>query len=123
MFRDCTLLLLFFVALGLSCEKSTTPAPAPAPTDLCQKAIDHLSSTLNGPGKMADGEKLISSVVTAISLARCRVEGLSSRQANCILSAKTLKQFMALGECGAIKEKKPSWLILPPTPSELGETQ
>ena len=89
--------------------------------DLCDRTLSHLTSLMDGGAQREMGtvEKAIYGLVTSGSVAQCRSEGLSQAQADCILTAKTRDQFMALGECEAIQAKKPSWLLLPPSQAEM----
>ena len=82
-------------------------------TDDCQEAVNHAHKFLMA-GNISDGEKRAMEVVMNSAVKKCRNEGLSSEQKACVMSASNLQEFMDLMACPAIKNKKPSWLSLPP---------
>jgi hypothetical protein len=105
--------------MGFGCEKPSTQEKEP---DLCEKTINHMMSVTSGAtegAKMGVAERVFDGLVAARSIATCRQEGLSQAQADCILDARNFQQIMAIGTCDALREKKPSWLTLPPTPEEI----
>jgi len=111
--------LSLVLALGLvaaaACGRSSEDDQ---PTDLCQSAVDHVMTLVNGgfgDAKVSASERLAMDTARSASLAKCRAEGITQAQADCILAARTFEQFMAMGTCPALRDKKPSWLILAPT--------
>lgn len=81
----------------------------------CQRAVDHMVSPApDGPGAPGPEEMQIIRTVRAMALATCQREGLSKAQADCILGARTIDERLLLLRCPAIRERKPSWLRLPP---------
>lgn len=68
----------------------------------CDAAVDHLVELMSrADEKVAAGERAIIALVRTQSLSACREEGLSQAQADCIMGATTIEQFMALGTCRA----------------------
>ncbi len=116
-------MLVACLSMAAGCGKSST---GPQESDLCTKTVNHLMSLMSGADQgvpMRQGERIAAGLAGAASIASCRQEGLSQAQADCILGASNTEQLMAMGSCAAIREKKPSWLMLPPTPDELAQLQ
>ena len=115
------------LCMGVACERPSTEVTDSKEPDLCAKTIDHMMSVASGVSDTADGgrmslaERAFDGMVARASLATCRREGLSQQQADCILAASNFEQFMAIGACPALREKKPSWLRLPPTPEAIAQ--
>jgi hypothetical protein len=85
----------------------------------CEQAVRHVTFALipaDAESQPGEGERRIMEIATRMAMVKCESEGLSDAQAACILGVKTLDELLALGECPAIREKKPSWLILPAVP-------
>ncbi|MEM9487563.1 MAG: hypothetical protein AAGC55_00395, partial [Myxococcota bacterium] len=81
---------------------------------LCDKAVKHVLTGMIPPGsEPGENEKAIMDVTVSMTLAKCRAEGLSQAQADCIMAVQTIDQLLHLGECPAIAADRPSWLILP----------
>ena len=81
----------------------------------CQRAVDHVIMPLpTETGTPSPEEMQIIRTVRAMALATCQREGLSEAQEACILAARTMDERLRLGRCPAIRERKPSWLQLPP---------
>jgi CTP:molybdopterin cytidylyltransferase MocA len=82
----------------------------------CDKAVRHVIEgvvPVEGIEQVSSGERAIMQQVVAMSIARCRSEGLSEAQAACILAVRDLDGLMTVGSCPAIRAQKPSWLIAP----------
>ena len=85
----------------------------------CEQAVGHVMSFLVGPGdEVSEGEQTAMEQVQSLALQSCASEGLSEAQLDCILNAETFDEFMALGECEALRESPPSWLQVPYPPTE-----
>ncbi len=86
--------------------------------DACARGVDHAfaltvkqgTGTVGSPS--ADEQRAMDAVKQA-SLEQCRKEGLSQPQLDCILGATDWNAFTKLGECPAIKDKRPGWLMIP----------
>ena len=116
MMRLPTILLILLATTACSKERAVVKPPT---EDSCSVAVKHVSRLLASAGAgaaAAGGERAISSTVTEASIAKCRAEGLSAAQSGCILSAQTLEQMLALSSCPAIRDRKPSWLLIPSLP-------
>lgn len=91
----------------------------------CETAVRHMTNPVplpEGSEPGAEEQRLIDIVLKA-SINSCVKEGLSKEQADCILRVQTMDQLMELGECPAIKAKKPGWLQLAPTRAQMDELQ
>ncbi len=64
-------------------------------------------------GATSSPERRLIDQINAAAFAACQQEGLNARQAECIMAAKGREDFLALGNCDAIKARRPSWLRLP----------
>jgi hypothetical protein len=116
--RRTHLLVSACLLVAAGCKKVPTQTSEP---DLCQRTVDHAMSIMAGVpggGKMREEERAIASLAAAQSVATCRKEGLTQAQADCVLGVKDFEAFMAMGTCAALREKKPTWLILAPTLEE-----
>ncbi|HEU5061165.1 MAG TPA: hypothetical protein VFU21_31760 [Kofleriaceae bacterium] len=81
----------------------------------CRRTIDHVKAIVAADAKAAGrGKKVVGGAAEIASMSVCTHEGLSPAQADCITAARDLDQLLAVGECPAIREKKPRWLVLPP---------
>jgi hypothetical protein len=81
----------------------------------CRRTIDHVKAIVAADASgAARGEKVVIGAVEIASMSVCTHEGLSPAQADCITAARDRDQLVAVGECPAIREKKPRWLVLPP---------
>ena len=84
---------------------------------LCQRAVDHVfAMTLRGPpGSEPKGDEAAAiEVIKKSVLDRCRSEGLSQAQADCILASHVPDWDDQVRACPAIVAKLPSWLRLRP---------
>lgn len=101
---------LVTAVLLVACDKDTSK---------CEQAVRHVIFGMippDAPGQPEEGERRIMEATVRMAIATCESEGLSEAQATCILAAKSVDELLALGECPAIREKKPSWLMLPGSP-------
>jgi hypothetical protein len=64
-------------------------------------------------GAPSSSERRLIEQIKAGAFAACEQEGLDARQVACIMSAKGPEDLVALGNCDAIKARRPSWLRLP----------
>lgn len=85
----------------------------------CQRAVDHVVMPLSQEDGAANGapsadEMKIIQAVRNMALVTCQREGLSQAQAECIMAARTIDDRLRLGRCPAIRDRKPSWLQVPP---------
>jgi hypothetical protein len=97
-------------ALHVGCDKNVSK---------CEQAVRHVTFALipaDAESQPGEDERRIMEIATRMAIVKCESEGLSEAQAACILGAKTVDDLLALGECPAIRDKKPSWLILPGVP-------
>jgi hypothetical protein len=84
---------------------------------LCQRAVDHVfAMTLRGPpgSEPKGGEAVAVEAIKTGVLDRCRTEGLSQAQADCILAAHVPDWDDQVRACPAVVAKQPSWIILRP---------
>ncbi|HWU90852.1 MAG TPA: hypothetical protein VN253_26485 [Kofleriaceae bacterium] len=84
---------------------------------LCQRAVDHVfAMTLIGPpGSEPKGdEAVVIEAAKAGALDRCRREGLSQAQADCILAVHVPDWDDQVRACPAFAAKPPSWMVLRP---------
>ena len=97
-------LLVFVAACG---SKS-------ADGDLCTRGVSHVFELMSKqPGKPSSDERSAMEAVKKMSIAQCKSEGFTQPQLDCVLGATDWDKFQKLGECAAIKDRKPGWLILP----------
>lgn len=109
------LILAALLSLPTGCGNDKDRAGAEG--DLCERAVHHTVFAPMPPGareQIGEGERTIMRVSMEVSVARCRAEGLSQAQADCIFAVDDIDELLRLGECPAIRDNKPSWLILPP---------
>ncbi len=106
---------LLLVGNSLACDRdSDSDVP-----EECEQAVEHVISFVVGPSDVvSEGEQAAIEQVRSISMQTCASEGLSDEQLECILDAETMDEFMALGECEALRESPPSWLQVPYPASE-----
>jgi hypothetical protein len=88
---------------------------------ICQQAVAHVFElTVAGPPgsePKAEEARVIDSV-KSLALSRCRSEGLSRAQADCILAAHAPEWSDQLRACAAFAAKPPSWITVGPTRDE-----
>jgi hypothetical protein len=82
--------------------------------DLCARATRHVMGVIEGTAPANGPERMVIDSVAVMTTGKCRAEGLSPAQADCILAVEDTDDMMRLGECPAIAANQPSWLILPP---------
>ncbi len=93
----------------------------PALTQRCRRSVEHVATLIrSGPGSasISPQEAAIIDATTAISVASCEREGLSSAQEQCLLAIQSAQELGDAATCPAIAERRPSWLVLPPTAAE-----
>ena len=84
----------------------------------CAQAVHKLFeiTTMDPTGKGskpgADEQKVIDTIET-MTIGKCKEEGLSKAQTDCILAMKTREDMDTVGKCPAIAAKHPSWLLVP----------
>ena len=82
--------------------------------DRCTRGVSHVFELLSKqPGKPSSDERSAMEAVQKMSIAQCKSEGFTQPQLDCVLGATDWDKFQKLGECAAIKDRKPGWLILP----------
>lgn len=86
--------------------------------DRCTRGVSHVFELTLQQGASADGkpsaeERAAMEATKKSSLAECEKEGFTQAQLDCVLGATDWNKFLKLGTCTAIKERKPSWLIIP----------
>lgn len=88
----------------------------PVLQDRCQSAIHHITTLIAGFGGAppSEQEAAIIKVTEQMSVSKCVHEGLSEAQARCVLDTPDALGIEKLRECPAIRDKQPSWLLLPP---------
>jgi hypothetical protein len=100
---------VFLVACGGS---SSAPSPgsasASAASDDCTVAVTHVVDVI-AAGAKPDERKAIDQIASR-SIDRCRGEGLSAAQRDCILALHDIADPSPLATCAAIVAKKPGWL-------------
>jgi hypothetical protein len=102
--------LLALVSLAAACGKDSKPNTM---TDTCTSGVDHVFKLTSSVGTPSADEQRAMDEVKKQGLAQCRTEGLSQAQLDCILATRDVESLSKLGECPAIKSKRPSWLMLP----------
>ena len=88
---------------------------------ICQQAVAHVFELMvvGPPGSEPKGEEArVIDSVKSLALSRCRSEGLSRAQADCILAAHHPEWSDQLRACAAFVAKPPSWIIVGPTRDE-----
>jgi hypothetical protein len=106
--KQCGLAVVAALALA-SCDDQASK---------CEQAVRHVTFGMIPPGaegQPSEGERRIMEMVARASIVKCESEGLSDAQAGCILAVKSVDELLALGQCPAIRDNKPSWLIVPAT--------
>ena len=101
---------LLLIGCLAACGKEETVDPR------CRRTIDHVTAIVvaaegNEAGR---GKKVLGGAAEIASMSVCTHEGLSPAQADCITSAATLDQLLAVDSCPAIRARTPRWLVLPP---------
>lgn len=89
--------------------------------DLCARTVNHVFSlTVAGPKgsePQGDEQKMLDQIQAA-TRTRCRSEGLSQAQADCILAARPPDWDDHLRTCPAFAAKPPTWIRVRPTRDE-----
>jgi hypothetical protein len=88
---------------------------------VCELAVAHVFelTELGPPGSEPKGEEArVIESVKSMALSRCKSEGLSRAQADCILAAHHPEWSDQLRACPAFAAKPPSWVIVGPTRDE-----
>ncbi|MDQ3370298.1 MAG: RCC1 domain-containing protein [Myxococcota bacterium] len=79
--------------------------------DQCARAVDHvLALTVQGP--VASEERRAIDTIRRMTLAKCRQEGLSPAQADCIVAARGPEWADQLRTCPAFAARPSSWVML-----------
>ncbi|MCX5742184.1 MAG: hypothetical protein NT062_06780 [Proteobacteria bacterium] len=103
---------LALLTLLVACSSTETVG------DRCTRGIDHLTTlgTTAPNGKSAKPSAAEQHVIDGVwrsAMASCKAEGFTQAQLECILAATDVPTLLKVGECPAIKAKKPSWLVAP----------
>ena len=95
---------------------ATPPPVQPAAVDdRCQRGVGHVQQLMAAESKAhdmvpsADEQRAIGAVGKGM-VSLCQSEGLSQEQLDCLLNAKDWDLFKSVGDCPAIRARRPSWL-------------
>lgn len=102
--------LVALVSLTAACSNDSTTAPK---ADRCTRGVEHVFNLTLLVGKPSADEQRAMDAIKQQSLTQCRSEGLSQAQLDCILATKDIASMSNLEDCGAIKAKRPGWLLIP----------
>ena len=87
----------------------------------CTKAVHRvfeLTASPDGKSKPSAEEQKVIDEIETMSVGKCKDEGLSQAQADCLLAMKTFDDLKNVWKCPAIAAKHPSWLLSGPMPDE-----
>jgi len=105
--------LLVFALLSMAACGSKAKAQDP-----CTRGVTHvfdltIAQSAKHDAKPSADEQTAINAVKQQSLDACQRDGLTQAQLDCILAATDWDKFLALGACPAIKDKRPTWLLIP----------